>query len=323
MSKGRPKKTLSGSQARIQGRYATFAHLELSELTAYMDGLRERRRQGRIRNIQGQFTSDAHHLASYLIAMVKSKILTLPHDLERSTILYKMNTLGRNKGGGESGDDGGSKLLVLGNTGKFVENPLMHTGLYYDSIGFTDSALSLNRKRKLELVGDKYVQGGRINFQNIGVKPVSKRRVDITVGIKNGQTPIYPAGSGKMWTMEQIAAFHEYGTVNEVARPVWGPAIEEFNRMTASGGVLRQVFKKTYNACEEFLLGTNAERSMLQPRSGLRVGGADFPSIYNKSSFIKSLYDTNFVKKQSNMFTRVGFKDGKYVMEYNYKSGDE
>lgn len=318
MSKGRPKKTTSGAQARIHGKYATYAHLELGELERYMDGLRERRRQGRIRNIQGQFTSDAHHLASYLIAMVKSKILTLPQNLERSTILYKMKTLGRNKGGGESGDDGGSKLLVLGNTGKFVENPLMHTGLYYDSIGFTDSPLPLNRKRKLELVGDKYVQGGRIDFQNIGITPISKRRTEITVGIKNGQTPIYPAGSGKMWTMEQIAAFHEYGTVNEQARPVWGPAIAEFNQLTASGGLLRQVFKKTYHVCEEFLLGTNAERNLLSDRSsGRRVGGADFPSIFNKSSFIKSLYDTNFTKKQSKMFTRVGFKDGRYIMEYS------
>ncbi len=317
MSKGRPKKTLSGSQARIHGKYATYAHLELGELESYMEGLREKRRQGRIRNIQGQFTSDAHHLASYLIAMVKSKILTLPRNLEQSTILYKMNTLGRNKGGGESGEDGGSKLLVLGNTGKFVENPLMHTGLYYDSIGFSDSPLSLNRRRKLELVGDKYVQGGRIDFQNIGIRPVSKRKTEITVGIKNGQTPIYPAGSGKMWTMEQIAAFHEYGTVSEVARPVWGPAIEEFNQMTAKGGLLRQLFKKTYNACEEFLLGTNAERNMLSGRPGGRVGGSSFPSIYNKSSFIKALYDTNFAKKPSKMFTKVGFKDGRYIMEWS------
>lgn len=312
----RPRKQLAGSQARIADRHGTFAHLEYGELTAYIRGIEEKRRRGRLRDIQGQFTSDATHLAGILVSMVKQNMLTLSHDLSRTTILYKMNTVGRSTGGGQSGDGGvGSKLLVLGNTGKFVDNPLMHTGLYYDSIGFADSALSLNRKRNLVRQGDRFAQGSRKDFQTVKSNALSKRRTEIVIGVVNGQTPIYPAGSGKMWTMEQIAAFHEYGTVNEPARPIWGPAISEFNALTASGGRLHALFKKTYRACEEFLLGTEGERKLLRARSGGRVGGSMFPSSINKGSLVKSLYDANFTTKGSSAFTRVGFSNGAYQVQ--------
>lgn len=314
----RPLKELSGFQERYAGRHEAFVHLEIEELTAYIRGLEEKRSRGRIRDIQGQFTSDATHLAGILVAMVKQKMLKLNHNLAQTTILYKMNTVGRSTGGGQSGEGGvGSKLLVLGNTGKFVTNPLMHTGLYYDSIGFADSALSLNRKRNLVKQGDKYVQGSRKDFQTIKSNALSKRKTEIVIGVVNGQTPIYPAGSGKMWTMEQIAAFHEYGTATEPARPVWGPAIQEFNRLTSNGGRLQSLFKKTYSACEEFLLGTEGERKLLGARSGNRVGGSAFPSSTNKGSFVKSLYDTNFTTKGSSAYSRIGFSNGSYIVQRN------
>lgn len=289
-----------------------YIDLQIQEVTDYVQHLVNQRRSGRWRNIMGVFQSDAHNLGNILISMVKLKLLSLPRDLEYETRGFKARTLGKNQ------LDYGQPL-VLGNTGKFVEQALMHTGLYYDSIGFTDTPLSLNRLRKFEDNGSGIqTLTGRKSLSVVGEKRISKKQSTITVGIRNSDKAIYPASGGKLWTMAQIAAFHEYGTINEPARPVWGPAIAEFNQMTSSGGFLGSLFSRTYNACEEMLLGNANERSRLNARTGEKVKNIhDFPTIGKNTSFVKSLYETNFAKSvfpegSSKNWADVDFSGGRY-----------
>jgi hypothetical protein len=199
--------------------------------------------------------------------------------LADGTLSWKRATLGKN--------EVGYVRLVKGNVGKYVDEKLLHTGFYYDSIGFTNSQLNVkNRNQKLVASGGKYVPGERKNL--VRSKKIGYRNgvVSLDIGLVNANEKVYMAGSGKRWSLEQIAAFHEFGTMTEPARPVWGPAIEEFNAYM-TGGTLERVFNKTYRLCEDLILGTPAER---RDRSGrVRAG-----SFTHAGSFTKSLYSATF-----------------------------
>lgn len=236
--------------------------LDAHEITDYLMQLRRINTRGSAqwRNINGAFISLGNIAANYFIAIVKRNLMSgqgLP-PLSEQTLAYKRATAGRSRLDRSRLD---SKPLVKNMVGKFIENPLLHTGNYLNSIRvFTD--------------GD--TDATSISFR-ASTKNMKGGKVTIHAGIVGGDEPIYPRRIGKkMLTLNQIAALHEFGwsksrktretesgtrsahTISSPPRKVWGPAFAEFQ---GDFNILSSSYsKRLVSIIEDEILGTEAER---------------------------------------------------------------
>lgn len=122
-------------------------------------------------------------------------------------------------------------LTSTGRTGKnnLTNRPLRMTDMYLDSIGLTDSK---NPDRIIT---------GKTSRQDTAITRTGKKKTQVlyNVSINKGnelyyinpyQLPSDPKKykyGGRKISLLQVAAMHEFGTVNEPARPIWGPAYLE------------------------------------------------------------------------------------------------